>query len=115
MQRWSDLCIEILLKDIGTQAVEDMVNKFDLELQKASSLIDKCKTKSKFYLLMHCRAIVKDLQGVTRDIAETLDLLRLACVAISMDIRLHAEQLTQQMRAAEFQASEAELQVSHGL
>lgn len=115
MQRCSDLCIEILLKDYGAQAVEDMVNKFELQLQKASSLIDKCKTKSKIYLLMHCRVIVKDLQEVTRDIAETLDLLRLACVAISMDIRLHAEQLTQQMRAAEFQASAAELQVSHSI
>lgn len=61
---------------------------------------------------MNCRTIVKEVQAVTREIGETLDLLVLACAAVSIDIRKHAEQISQHMRAVEFQASETELRVS---
>lgn len=76
--------IEPVLKELQQQKLnESPVARQALELlesdvKKANNLVEKYKNCSRFYLLVKCRNIVKEVQDVTRDIGRSLAALSLA-------------------------------------
>lgn len=81
------------------------------DVKRARSLVDTCKKKSKFYQLLHCRSIVKQVEQISRDVAKSLALLSLASTEVAADIRDNVDKLRHQILSAEFRASEQELQI----
>lgn len=81
------------------------------DVKRARVLVDLCKKKSRIYLLLHCRSIVKEAEQISRDVAKSLALLSLASTEVAVDIRNNVDKLRQQMLNVEFQASEQKLRI----
>lgn len=72
------------------------------ELQNAKDLVDVCGTRSKFYLLINCRSMMKKMQQITNDIGRALSLMPLAHLDLSSDFTEKTRLLLQEMQDAEF-------------
>lgn len=94
-----------------TQTVRKSLEILERELKTAKNVIDTCSHKSKFYLLLNCRNIVKQLQDITREIGHALSLLPLAALDVSLVIKQKTEKLCEDMQNAEFKAAVAEEEI----
>lgn len=94
-----------------TQTVRKSLEILERELKTAKNVIDTCSQKSKFYLLLNCRNIVKQLQDITREIGHALSLLPLAALDVSLAIKQKTEKLCNDMQNAEFKAAVAEEEI----
>lgn len=92
-------------------ALDDMRSR----VIEAQAVVNSAKGKSKFYLLMHCRTIVKNAQVVTRGIGKALQLILIAGAEVRMDIGEHVHKLKDRMVTAEFEASAAQAHVMNEL
>ncbi|KAK6146012.1 hypothetical protein DH2020_019881 [Rehmannia glutinosa] len=78
------LDIEPVLKELQSQQLNDSpsarqaLESLETDVKKANKLIDKYKSRARFYLLVKCRHIVKEMQDVTREIGNSLSALSLA-------------------------------------
>ncbi|TKY64115.1 U-box domain-containing protein 43 [Spatholobus suberectus] len=89
------------------QAIEIM-NK---EIKDAKQLALECSKKSKVYLLMSCRSIVKSLENHTKQLSRALSLLPLATIGLSSGIIEEIEKLRDNMQTAGFKAALAEEEI----
>lgn len=97
------------LKD--AEATRQALGFLSQEVKAAKSLVESCRTKPRFWLLVNCRSIVKEAQQVTRDIGKSLELLSLASTEVSADIRDNVNRLQWEMQNAEFEASQSQLRI----
>lgn len=97
------------LKD--AEATRQALGFLSQEVKAAKSLVESCRTKPRFWLLVNCRSIVRDAQQVTRDIGKSLELLSLASTEVSADIRDNVNRLQWEMQNAEFEASQSQLRI----
>lgn len=97
------------LKD--AEATRQALESLSREVKAANSLVKSCKSKPRFWLLVNCRSIVKEVQQVTRDIGRSLALLSLASTEVSADIRDNVNRLQWEMQNAEFEASQSQLRI----
>ncbi|KAI3945349.1 hypothetical protein MKW92_042264 [Papaver armeniacum] len=81
------------------------------DVKQANDLVEKYKNKSRFYLLIKCRHIVKEIQHVTRDIGRSLSLLPFSNTEVLVDISAKVNTLQNEMQRAEFEASKAQIQI----
>ncbi|KAI3884015.1 hypothetical protein MKX03_005290 [Papaver bracteatum] len=81
------------------------------DVKKAYELAEKYKNKSRFYLLIKCRRIVEEVQGVTREIGRSLSLLPFSNTEVLVDISAKVNTLQNEMQRAEFEASKAQIQI----
>ncbi|KAI3993157.1 hypothetical protein MKX01_009900 [Papaver californicum] len=81
------------------------------DVQKAYDLVEKYKNKSRFYLLIKCRHIVEEVQGVTREIGRSLSLLPFSNTEVLVDISAKVNTLQNEMQRAEFEASQAQIRI----
>lgn len=103
---------ELRMRNLAeSQAVRQALDSLQEDISRAKRLVDMCTRKSRFYLLVHCRNIVKEAEQVTRDVVKSLTLLSTASTEVSVDIRNNVNKLKDQMLSAEFHASEQKLQV----
>ncbi|RDX58012.1 U-box domain-containing protein 43, partial [Mucuna pruriens] len=93
--------------EIFNQAIEIM-NK---EIKDAHQLAQDCSKKSKVYLLMNCRSIVKSLEIHTKQLSRALGLLPLATSGLSAGILEEIEKLSDNMQKAGFKAALAEEEI----
>lgn len=88
-------------------------------LGHAKELVQTCCTKSRFYLLINCRSLTKQLQQITNEIGKALRLIPLTSLDLSMDIMDKSNDLFQEMEAAQFKADvaaeEIAVQIETGL
>ncbi|XP_020226141.1 U-box domain-containing protein 44 [Cajanus cajan] len=89
------------------QAIETM-NK---EIKDAKQLAQECSKKSKVYLLMNSRFIVKSLENHTEQLSRALGLLPLATTGLSSGILEEIEKLCDNMQSAGFKAALAEEEI----
>lgn len=89
------------------QAIETM-NK---EIKDARQLAQECSKKSKVYLLMNSRCIVKSLENHTEQLSRALGLLPLATTGLSSGILEEIENLCDNMQSAGFKAALAEEEI----
>lgn len=94
-----------------TQTIRQSLGILERELKAAKNVIDTCSQKSKFYLLLNCRNIVKQLQDITREIGHALSLLPLSALDVSLVIRQKTDKLCKDMQNAEFKAAVAEEEI----
>ncbi|XP_058086052.1 U-box domain-containing protein 44-like [Magnolia sinica] len=97
------------LKD--SNAARQALEYLEEDVKKANHLVEKCKNCSRFYLLLKCRHIVKEVQDVTRDIGRSLAALSLASTEILSDISDKVNILHNEMQKAEFQASQSQVRI----
>lgn len=97
------------LKD--SQAARQGLEKLEAEVKRANSLVEKYKNCSRFYLLVKCRSIVKEVQEVTRDIGRSLAVLSLANTEVLSGISDQVDRLQNEMQRAEFEASQSQLEI----
>eukprot|EP00249_Psilotum_nudum_P020562 c27758_g1_i3 orf=1199-4219(+) len=103
---------ELGLRNIkDSQATREALESLKVDVQRAKKLVEGCKNRARFYLLVNCRSILKEAQQVTRDIGKSLSLLSLANAEISIDINNNVNKLRDEMLNAEFQASQVKLQI----
>ncbi|XP_068634955.1 U-box domain-containing protein 43-like [Aristolochia californica] len=97
------------LKD--TQAARQALEFLKEDVNKAKHLVNKYRNRARFYLLIKCRHIVKEIQYVTRHIGRSLAGLSLASTEVLTDISEKVKTLHDEMQRAEFEASQAQLRI----
>lgn len=95
--------------------VVDIMEGLRKDLDNANELIMVCTTKSKIYLLTHCRSILKQLEKITRDIGSRLSLIPLGAVQGHMDAKALADDLGEEMQRAQFRVKETEERICRTL
>lgn len=107
--------IEPVLKELqvrglkDTQAARKALEFLKEDVKNAKILIEKYKNRARFYLLLQCRRIVKEVQDVTQDIGRSMASLSLASAEILSDISEKVNKLHYEMQRAEFEASQSQL------
>ncbi|EFJ37231.1 hypothetical protein SELMODRAFT_77081 [Selaginella moellendorffii] len=84
------------------------LESLEREMKKAQELIQLCGSKSRIYLLLHCRTLVKQVQDITHEIGRCLSLIPLASMNISVDSREVTSKLLVDMQSAQFRAAAAD-------
>ncbi|KAL2506649.1 RING-type E3 ubiquitin transferase [Abeliophyllum distichum] len=111
------LDIEPVLKELQLQQLNDSpvarqaLESLENDVKKANNLVEKYKDRARFYLLVKCRHIVKEIQDVTRDIGKSLAALSLVNVEVLSGISDQVNRLQTEMQRAEFEASHSQLQI----
>ncbi|XP_010274221.1 PREDICTED: U-box domain-containing protein 43-like [Nelumbo nucifera] len=109
--------IEPVLKELqnrelnDSQAARHALEFLEQDVKKANNLVEKYKNRTRFYLLVNCRKIVKEVQDVTREIGKSLNALSLANTEVLADISEKLNILQNEMQRAEFEASQGQLQI----
>ncbi|RWV95803.1 hypothetical protein GW17_00041537 [Ensete ventricosum] len=117
--------IEPVLKQLqlhelnDTQAARQALEFLKKDVKKAKDIVDKYKNRARFYLLVRCRNIVREIQDVTRDIGRSLAALSLASTEVLSDLSERMNRIHREMQKAEFEASQAQIRIveklDHGL
>lgn len=113
--------IEPVLKELQLQKLNDSpaarqaLESIEADLQKANDLVEKYKNRARFYLLVKCRSIVKEVQEVTRDIGKSLAALSLVNMEVLSGISEEVTRLQNEMQRANFEASQSRLQIVNKL
>nr|XP_043628700.1 U-box domain-containing protein 44-like [Erigeron canadensis] len=92
---------------ITRKALENL----EADVKRANTLVEKYKNRGRFYLLIWCRHIVKEVQGVTRDIGKSLSTLCLANNDILSSISDQVSRLQNEMQRAEFTTCQSQNQI----
>ncbi|XP_043697760.1 U-box domain-containing protein 43-like [Telopea speciosissima] len=109
--------IEPVLKELQLRKLNDSQTArqalafLEEDVKKANYLVEKYKNRARFYLLIKCRSIVKEVQDVTRDIGRSLAALSLASTEVLLDISEKVNRLQNDMQRAEFEASQTQLRI----
>ncbi|KAK2986085.1 hypothetical protein RJ640_011526 [Escallonia rubra] len=107
--------IEPVLKELQLQKInESLIARQALEfleadVKKANNLVEKYKNRARFYLLLRCRHIVKEVQDVTRDIGRSLAALSLANIEVLSGMSDQVNRIQNEMQHVEFEASQGQL------
>ncbi|KAI4355277.1 hypothetical protein L6164_004066 [Bauhinia variegata] len=96
---------------IDSKTFELAVEILNREIRDANQLRIDCSKKSKVYLLMNCRTIVKRLKNATSEICRALGLLPLSTSSLSSGIIEKIDNLCDNMQKAEFKAAIAEEEI----
>ncbi|KAG5587994.1 hypothetical protein H5410_048428 [Solanum commersonii] len=113
--------IEPVLKELQLQKLNDSpaarqaLESIEADLKKANDLVEKYKNRARFYLLVKCRSIVKEVQEVTRDIGKSLAALSLVNMEVLSGISEEVNRLQNEMQRANFEASQSRLQIVNKL
>ncbi|GFY97758.1 hypothetical protein Acr_12g0002990 [Actinidia rufa] len=103
---------ELQLKLNDSQATRQALEFLEADVKKANNLVEKYnKNRSRIYLLIKCRHIVKEVQDVTRDIGRSLSVLSLANPDVLSRISEQVNRLQNEMQRAEFETSHAQIQI----
>ncbi|KAI3700834.1 hypothetical protein L2E82_45473 [Cichorium intybus] len=92
---------------IARKALENL----EIDVKKANNLVEKYKNRGRFYLLIKCRHIVKEVQDVTREIGKSLNTLCLANTEVLSGISDQVIRLQNDMQRAEFVTCQSHLQI----
>lgn len=109
--------IEPVLKELqlqklnDSQAARQALEKLEEDVRKANNLVEKYKNCGRFYLLVKCRYVVKEVQEVTRDIGRSLAALSLANTEVLSGISDQVDRLQNEMQRVEFEASQSMLDI----
>ncbi|CAN4091219.1 unnamed protein product [Withania somnifera] len=109
--------IEPVLRELQLQKLNDSpaarqaLEFLESDLKKANNLVETYKNRSRFYLLVKCRSIVKEVQEVTRDIGKSLAALSLVNIEVLSGISEEVNRLQNEMQRANFEASQSRLQI----
>lgn len=109
--------IEPVLRELQLRGLKDSpaarqaLEYLKEDIEKAKNLVEKYKNRARFYLLVKCRHIVKEVQDVTRDIGRSMSGLSLASAEILSDISEKVNRLHGEMQRAEFEASQSQLRI----
>ncbi|XP_057506755.1 U-box domain-containing protein 44-like isoform X2 [Actinidia eriantha] len=103
---------ELQLKLNDSQATRQALEFLEADVKKANNLVEKYnKNRSRIYLLIKCRHIVKEVQDVTRDIGRSLSVLSLANPDVLSRISEQVNRLQNEMQRAEFETSHAQIRI----
>lgn len=103
---------ELQLQELNdSQAARQALESLEADVKKANNLVEKYKSRARFYLLVKCRHIVKEVQEVTRDIGKSLAALSLANTEVLSRISDQVDRLQNEMQRVEFETSHSQLQI----
>ncbi|OWM87830.1 hypothetical protein CDL15_Pgr019414 [Punica granatum] len=103
---------ELQLRELNdSQAVRLALESLEANVKKANTLVEKYRGRSRFYLLIKCRHIVKEVQQVTRDIGQSLAALSLTNAEVLTEISEQVDRLQNEMQRVELQTSRSQLQI----
>ncbi|ERN13346.1 hypothetical protein AMTRI_Chr09g21620 [Amborella trichopoda] len=103
---------ELMHKNLSqSESVSNAIEILCREVKIANHLISECSKRNRFYLLINCKKIVKQIQDTTREIGRALSLIPLALLEISSRTHDEIGELCDKMLTAEFKATVKEEKV----
>ncbi|XWS46270.1 hypothetical protein CRYUN_Cryun14cG0050600 [Craigia yunnanensis] len=95
----------------NSESLNTAIQILNREIKAAKQLTLECSRKSKVYLLMNSRGIVRCLEGTMTEISRALSLLPLTSLELSSAIVLEIGNLCDSMQKAEYNAAIAEEEI----
>ncbi|OMO64247.1 Armadillo [Corchorus capsularis] len=95
----------------NSKSLNNVIEILYREIKAAKQLTLECSTKSKVYLLMNSRGIVRRLENATTEISRALSLLPLTSLELSSSIVAEIGNLCESMQQAEFKSAVAEEEI----
>eukprot|EP00252_Welwitschia_mirabilis_P002974 TRINITY_DN12995_c0_g1_i1.p1 TRINITY_DN12995_c0_g1~~TRINITY_DN12995_c0_g1_i1.p1 ORF type:complete len:1010 (-),score=235.47 TRINITY_DN12995_c0_g1_i1:261-3290(-) len=112
LEKVKPILTELSQKNVAdVETVRKSIEIMERELLSARNIISTCSNRSKFYLLLNCRNILKKLQNTTREIGYALNLLPFAMLEVSLDIEQKTNELCHNMQNAIFKAAVSEEEI----
>lgn len=93
------------------ESLNNAIQILNREIKAAKQLTLECSTKSKVYLLLNSRGIVRRLEGIMREISRGLALFPVASLELSSTIVVEIGNLCDSMQKAEFKAAITEEEI----
>ncbi|KAL2323766.1 hypothetical protein Fmac_028145 [Flemingia macrophylla] len=111
---------ELQLQELNeSQAARVALESLESDIKKANNLVEKYRNRGRFYLLVRCRCIVKEVEQVTREIGRSLAALSIANAEVLSRISDQVQRLQNEMQKVEFEASQSQIQIvdklNHGI
>lgn len=92
----------------GISALQIIIQPLETELKNAKELIRICTSKSKFYLLLNCRAYVKRVEDIVKSVGLALSQIPLDNLQLSVKSKNKLNDLCEEMQGAQLKPSMAE-------
>lgn len=103
---------ELQLQELNeSQAARIALESLEDDVKRANKVVEKYRTRGRFYLLVKCRYIVHEVEEVTRSIGKSLAVLSLANAEVLSRISDQVDRLQNEMQRVEFEASQSQLQI----
>ncbi|KAL2233763.1 U-box domain-containing protein 43-like isoform X2 [Sesamum indicum] len=96
---------------IASQGLSNFLEILYHEIKEAKKLITDCSERSRFYILLNCRSIAKQIDDITKEITHALSCFSFASLNISLKIREDISQLVSEMQNADFGVAMAEEEI----
>ncbi|CDO99139.1 unnamed protein product [Coffea canephora] len=109
--------IQVVLEELQSKKLDDSpatrkaLESIESDVKKANNLVEKYKNKGRFYLLIKCRNIVKEVQDITRHIGKSLAALSVANIEVLSGMSEQVNRLQNEMQRAELEASHSQKRV----
>ncbi|KAL2610273.1 hypothetical protein R1flu_028846 [Riccia fluitans] len=110
-----NVVIEINKTRDSSPVVLQVLESLYTEVENAEQLIKICTTKSRIYLLTHCRVVVGQLEDITHCIGRTLSLIPLSAVQGHKAAKDQIDRLAQDMQKARYYVQETEERICRTL
>lgn len=112
LEKLRPIFMELADKNVtGAPSLMLALESLETEINSAKELITSCSSKSRIYLLINCRSIVKQIQEITHSIGRCLSLLPLATLDVSAAVRDSTSKLCKEMQVAQFKAALVEEEI----
>eukprot|EP00850_Spirogloea_muscicola_P000805 SM000003S11050 [mRNA] locus=s3:489668:494857:- [translate_table: standard] len=92
----------------GSAQLRSALDALEAELRRMGELVTQCSSRSRLYLLINCRSLVKQMQKSTHELGRCISLIPLAMLDMSPEIIEQAQLLAKEMQLAEYQVSAKE-------
>ncbi|KAK4411538.1 U-box domain-containing protein 44 [Sesamum angolense] len=96
---------------IPSQGLTNFLQILYHEIKEANKLITDCSERSRFYILLNCRSIAKQIDDITKQISHALSCFSFASLNISFNIRDDISQLVSEMQNADFRVAMVEEEI----
>ncbi|KAL0398032.1 UNVERIFIED_CONTAM: U-box domain-containing protein 13 [Sesamum calycinum] len=96
---------------IAPQGLTNFLQILYHEIKEANKLITDCSERSRFYILLNCRSIAKQIDDITKQISHALSCFSFASLNISFKIRDDISQLVSEMQNADFRVAMVEEEI----
>ncbi|KAJ7531673.1 hypothetical protein O6H91_14G053800 [Diphasiastrum complanatum] len=108
LEKMVPVVIELHKGRDGSPHAIDLLETLRRDVDETDELVDLCTSKSRMYLLMHCRAVVKKLESVTHSMGRSLSMVSLSSVQGREDTKDLVDILSSQMQEVQYQVQDSE-------
>lgn len=93
--------------ELGSEFTKTTLQKLNSQLHLACDVIEDCRSGSRLRLILRLSRVLAQMQGLAKEIAETISSLQLVNLSISLNVKTMIGNIIDKLGSMEFQSSTA--------